>query len=269
MSEITVIKKTPVPVSKEALINDLTALGIERGDQIMVHASMKKIGWIIGAERTLVEALIAAIGPTGTLVMPAHTGNMGDPSRWVNPPVPKDWVDPIKAAMPAYDPRKTPTYGIGRVAEYFRTFPGVHRSEHPQHSLTAWGKAKKHLLSSHPLGHAFDEESPFKKIVEANFKIVMIGTRYDTVSCLHYAETKNPATPRKGEWAYVMEHAQRKVKPFEDFDYETAAFKTIGKRHEALHPVKKGFVGNALSTLVYSQPLIETAVRFFTEASRK
>ena len=56
--------------------------------------------------------------------MPTHTGDNSEPSNWENPPVPESWWDVIRAEMPVFDPKLTPTRGMGIIPETFRKFPG-------------------------------------------------------------------------------------------------------------------------------------------------
>ena len=55
----------------------------------MVHSSLSKIGWVCGAEVSVIQALLEVVGEEGTIVMPAHTGDNSDPSVWENPPIKK------------------------------------------------------------------------------------------------------------------------------------------------------------------------------------
>jgi aminoglycoside 3-N-acetyltransferase len=79
-------------------------------------------------------------------MMPSFTYVYSDPANWRAPPAPGGWHDTIRREMPLYNPLFTPTYGMGRIAECFRSWPGTHRSGHPQASLTAWGKHARYVL---------------------------------------------------------------------------------------------------------------------------
>lgn len=267
MSELKVIEKTKSPISKEDLIEDLKALGLSPGDSVMFHVSLAKIGWIIGGERTLIEALMAVITGEGTLVMPSQTGNLSDPALWENPPVPTDWVEKIKAHMPAYDPSKTPAYGIGRVAEYFRTYPGVKRSSHPRSAFAAWGKNAETILHPHHPGHAFDEESPLHRMYHADFKLLMIGTHYDTLTALHYAESLVATRKSEKELYYVNSKEGPKTRYVWDYNYSTDTFQGCGRAFEMKDTLTKGLIGQADSRLISMREIIDFAEGFMTAHS--
>ena len=54
-----------------------------------------------GGAVAAILALMDAITEDGTLVMPAHSGDLSDPENWCNPPVPEDW----KQVCARYDAR--------------------------------------------------------------------------------------------------------------------------------------------------------------------
>ncbi|MFW9807229.1 MAG: aminoglycoside N(3)-acetyltransferase, partial [Candidatus Thorarchaeota archaeon] len=137
--EKAIVASTSAPITKTQLVTDFRKLGVYQGDTISVHSSMSKIGWVVGGQLTVIEALMEAVTEKGTLVMQAHSTGNTDPRNWNYPPVPEDWWDTIREEMPPFRPEITPLRNLGRIPELFRIMPGVLRSNHPQVSCTAWG----------------------------------------------------------------------------------------------------------------------------------
>ena len=71
------------PWTSDDLADDLRRLGVGPGDVLIVHSSLRAIGFVVGGPQAVIDALRAAIGPTGTLTMPAHTADRSDPAGWV------------------------------------------------------------------------------------------------------------------------------------------------------------------------------------------
>src|SRR5947209_7698951 len=118
--------------TRASLAGNLAKLGIAPGDVILTQSSLRSLGWVCGGATAVVQALLDILGPTGTLVAPAHTAYNSDPSRWTDPIVPQSWWPVIREHLPAYDAALTPSHAVGVIAERVRTWPGALRSAHPQ-----------------------------------------------------------------------------------------------------------------------------------------
>ena len=96
-------------VTIPTIIDGLAAMGVAEGAKLMVHCSLSSFGRVQGGPQAVVEALVARVGESGTLVMPTFTDGRFDPSEWGNPPAPEHLWDRISFESPAFHPTKTPT----------------------------------------------------------------------------------------------------------------------------------------------------------------
>ncbi len=175
--------------TRQQLVSALEKTGVKKGDILMVHVSTKSLGFIIGGLRTVLDALYDAIGD-GTLMMPAFTGDLTDPSTWFKPPISKKHWKTIRESLPAFDAKLTPTKDIGALAELFRNEPGTERSNHPVSSFSARGPLAKHLLKTHNIDSRFGEESPLQALCDLGGKVLLIGAPYESMTLLHLSSEK-------------------------------------------------------------------------------
>ncbi len=210
-----------------------------------MHSSLSSLGWVCGGVQAVIMALKQAVGKGGTLVMPAHSGEISDPAEWSNPPVPTEWIEKIYESMPAFDVDLSPTRGMGRIAELFRTLPESVRSNHPQVSFSASGKYANTVTENHQLAPQFGMNSPLGKLYELNAKVLLLGVNYDSCTSFHLAEALNEKMPRKKMGAAIMENNKRVWKWFEDYAYTDADFEQIGKALDETSYVTLGKIGNA------------------------
>lgn len=266
MSEQLTMAAVSRPNTIASLTAQLRTLGVTEGDTLMVHSAMSSLGWVCGGEQAVIEALIAAVGAGGTLCMPAHTGALSDPAAWQHPPVPKEWVDEIRETMPAFDPDKSPTRGIGKVAECFRKWPDVKRSNHPHTSLCAYGRLADDITSSHPLTPQLGMTSPYGALYRLGAKVLLVGVGYDHCTILHLSETLMEHPPLEHTGAPVLVDGQREWVWYDDVETDSDRFPKLGQDYElAGGAVSLGKVGNAECRLLPAQELVDYGTRWLND----
>ncbi|MFJ9352335.1 aminoglycoside N(3)-acetyltransferase [Streptomyces sp. NPDC101237] len=254
---------TPPPtgplVTRGSLVEQLRRLGVRAGETLLAHTSLRSLGWVNGGAVTVVESLLETLGPDGTLVVPAQSGDLSDPALWRDPPVPERWWAQIRATMPAYDPRITPTRGVGVVPETVRTWPGALRSAHPQTSFAAIGRRAADVVDGHARDCRLGERSPLARLERLDARVLMLGTGYATCTCFHLAEYRVPA-PRVpvgrpapgGGWEVVTE-----------VSVTSAGFGDLGHDFERDRPVVvRGPVGAAEARLFPLREAVAYAERW-------
>jgi aminoglycoside 3-N-acetyltransferase len=159
-------------LTREALRNDFIQLGIRKGDTLLVHSSLSSLGFVEGGADTVIDALLDAVGPEGTVMVPTLTG-----SELFSP-----------ANPPTFDVRNTPGW-TGKITETFRKRPEAIRSLHPTHSVAAIGRQAKFLTEGHenaltPCG----ENTPYLKLAQLGGSVLFIGVTLSCCTLLHGVE---------------------------------------------------------------------------------
>ena len=60
-------------ILKEEIIQKLREVGLEKGDAVMVHTALKRMGYVCGGAQTVIEALMEVVGKDGTIMMPTQS----------------------------------------------------------------------------------------------------------------------------------------------------------------------------------------------------
>ncbi len=183
-------------VTTADLIRDLLVLGVSPGRTLMVHSSLKSLGHVLGGAPSVVRALLAAVGPDGTLVMPGFSPEVSDPARWPDRPFPDHLVDHARAHVPTFDLDTTPT-SMGAIPEAFRRWPGVRRGPHPQVSVCALGPRAGEVVAPHPLAWGQGAGSPFERLAAMDAGLLLLGVGFNRAALLHYAESLAPNRRQK------------------------------------------------------------------------
>ena len=254
------IAASGTPVTRAGIAADLGALGVRPGSVLLVHASLSSLGWVVGGAPAVVAALLDALGPDGTLVVPTHTTGNSDPAGWGNPPVPEAWWPVIRAEMPAFDPAVSRTQGIGVLPEVVRTWPRARRSAHPQVSFAAVGPAAERITEGHALESGFGERSPLARVEDLDGDVLLLGAGHDANSSLHLAEYRVPDPPRETQAGAVMRPDGRGWVEWEDVVADEEDFGALGAAFDATGAVRVGRVGAAEARLMGQRELVAFAV---------
>jgi aminoglycoside 3-N-acetyltransferase len=175
--------------TKSELVELFHELGINKGDEVMVHSSMKSLGFVVNGAIDVIDALIECVDlKKGVILMPTHTGQLTDPADWKNPKIEKEFIKIIRNSIKPFDKKLTPVRGRGVVAETLLCYPKVKRSGHPLNSVGAIGRNSEFYTSNHKFDEPEGIDSPIGKLYQRNGKILGIGVGVDRFTAIHLAE---------------------------------------------------------------------------------
>lgn len=264
MSEQAAIERVDEPVTTDRIASDLRGFGVTDGDVLIVHAAMSSLGWVAGGPQAVVDALQDVITASGTIVMPTFTGQYTDPAGWSAPPVPATWYEPIRAAMPPFRPRVTPTRGMGAIPECFRTYPDVSRSLHPEVSFAAWGADADAIVTDHELDYGLGNGSPLARLYDRDASILLIGVGHDVNSSLHLAEYRADIDPPTvSRQAPIRLDGREQRVEYETIELSTDDFTELGADFEAQYDIDAGTVGASTVKRLSQRTVVDFAVDWF------
>ena len=240
------------PLDRAALVRDLTRLGVPRGGLLMVHSSLRSLGHVTGGAPTVLDALLEALGPDGTLVLPAFTYPLSRDPNFV------------------FDPRHTPSL-MGAISDAGRRHPDARRSLHLWHSISAIGPLAETIVTAGGES-AWDADSPMCQIRDRNGLYLLLGVPYQNLTAVHVSEIELQVPYRKPVWNKgTMRRSDGSLMPLVSVGcppqpgHPGSDFNRLGQRMEDAGLVKLGHVGNAVARLLGGHDLRRVASDLYHE----
>lgn len=237
----------------ERLAAQLCGLGVNGRSPLMVHASLRRLGPVEGGAEGVIDALLEALAPDGTLVFPL--GSEGD--------------EPFDARTSRAE------RDIGTLAEVFRRRPEARVNDHPAARFGAVGPVAEAILEPIPLHDYYAPGSPLDRFVQMGGRVLRLGAGPDTVTVTHLAEyLADVPEKRRVRRRYLLASGQEVridslddvegIAEWEEGDY----FPRIWLDFRIAGEVRTGPVGGCTGELFDAAPFVEFAVRWMEERLR-
>jgi aminoglycoside N3'-acetyltransferase len=220
----------------------LLALGVPPGGVLVVHTAFSQVKPVAGGPRGLIEALLTALGPAGTLVMPSMSDADDQP----------------------FDPSQTPCRGLGVVADTFWRLPGVRRSDNP-HAFAAMGPQAAAITAPHPVDVPHGLESPIGRIYALDGHILLLGVGHEANTTIHLAEVLAGVRYRRPKHVTLLRGGQLARFDYDEIDHCCQNFQRLDQWLEAEGRQRRGRVGQAEARLVRSRDVVAAALAHLRE----
>jgi aminoglycoside 3-N-acetyltransferase len=221
-------------IGRGELAQQLVTLGVEPGGVLAVHTAFSKVAPVEGGPRGLIEALLEALGPAGTLVMPSLSEDDEHP----------------------FDPSETPCRWMGVVAETFWRMPGALRSDNP-HAFTAMGPRAAEITAPHPLDVPHGLDSPIGRVHELDGQVLLLGVGHDSNTTVHLAENLAGVRYRLPKQLTILQDGQPTKYDYSEIDHCCEGFAFLDEWLEGRQ--RRGIVGHAEARLARSRDVVEAA----------
>ena len=167
-------------VSLAQVSEALRSVGVQAGDGLLAHSALQYLGRPVGGVGLYYTALCLRLEGASPDSMPERLslGTLAVPTFNFS----------FARGLP-YDPAATPSEGMGAFSEYIRQQPDAQRTPHPMQSLAVLGRYAEDL-AGRDTPSAFDPGSAFERMLELDFKLLLLGADIQAVSLLHYCEQR-------------------------------------------------------------------------------
>jgi aminoglycoside N3'-acetyltransferase len=225
-------------ISRRELVARLRGLGVREGGVLLVHTSFRAVRPVDGGPDGLIDALLEALGPHGTLMMPSWTGEDDAP----------------------FDPRTTPpAEDLGILPALFWKRAGVARSEHAFAFAALGARADEMVRDGLPLPpHRL--ESPVGRLWEAGGQVLLLGVGHEANTTLHLAEVLADVPYGIAKHITTLENGKAKRIDYRETDHCCARFALADDWLRAKGLQREGLVGHGSARLIAARDLVSLAL---------
>jgi aminoglycoside 3-N-acetyltransferase len=230
-------------ISREQLVEQLHALGVEAGDVLLVHTSFRAVRPIEGGPEGLIHALRESIGPEGTLVTPAWTGSDEE----------------------VFDPKTTRAAEmLGIVPDTFWRMPGVRRSDHP-FAFAAAGPRAAHITGDPFVVPPYSPHSPLARVHELDGRVLLLGVGHDANTTVHLAEIL-AGVPYRVPKHITIEFGRRRMRiDYLENDHCCQRFELLDEWLRSRGLQSEGQVGHAQARLMRARDVVRVVCEQLAE----
>jgi aminoglycoside 3-N-acetyltransferase len=264
-------------ITKSQLVMQCKEIGLAIGDTVMVHASCRSVGEMLGGPDVLIDAILESVGSEGTMMV-----YVGCPSPYDD--VGRRIFSPEQEAFiiehcPPFDPdtcRASRDFGI--LAEFFRTRVGVRLSRNVGARMAALGAKADWLTREHSLAYGLGKDSPLERLCQIGGKVLLVGADFDNVTLLHYAEAISSVTDKKIVHIKVplLVSGERQWVDVEEYNSSTGIrdcpdrfFAEIIQQFLETSDAACGKFGNAISYALPAKTLVDFAIPLMVKTARQ
>jgi aminoglycoside N3'-acetyltransferase len=220
------------------LKDQLLALGVSRGDVLLVHTAFSAIRPVEGGPHAVIDALMEAVGRDGTIVMPSWTDDDDEV------------FDPMTYEVDEH---------LGIVADTFWQRPDVIRGTHP-FAVAAWGRHAEHIagapfvLPPHAPGSGVD------LVHDLDGKVLLLGVDHDANTTVHLAELLAGVPYRVPHHITVLEDGIPRRIDYGENDHCCQGFNQLNDWLRARGLQRVGHFGGGSAKLMRSRDVTATVI---------
>ncbi len=241
-------------VTQGDILTGLREVGLSEGDVVLVHSSLSAFGYVEGGADAVIDALLDAVGDTGTVVVPTF-----------------NWGPFHNATGVTLDLRNTSCRSeMGIIPETFRLREEATRSTHICHPVAAIGPRTREVM-----GHgvsSFGAGSTFHALYDHDAWNLLLGVEFTSCTELHAVEEYMQVPYRYHrdypESTIILEDGTEVPSHSREFLRHDGYLNDFGKmravfeQHDVLHTTE---VGDALVTNVRIRDIFDITREYMEE----